>query len=390
MKYCKQCNEALTDDCPFCPKCGAKAESETTPENVQKSYCVNCGSEIIQGTSFCSNCETKIKTDFSTQPQEDKTEHNPKKKGFYCTNCGEHIGTTKKCIKCGTKSVKNAKRHCRYCGDVIEKNKCVSCHTPCKNYIAESILRFFSIVLLCISFFGSFIGLITEKPLTTVLIEFIVPLLLCIFVVRKKQIFKIKKLFMQKNIKPLFILLVYVLVGAITIGGIGLSSSINNNKPNEAEQKLIDYILENGEYDSKNKVYAIDESTMESGIYFNYIIEYSTKTKKMAFKENQYVSEISTATFTTMYYEYGAKEQKIEVNMVMDSKYGVKSSGIIRPATYTNSNRTIYSFESTSTNANIQSICENNVYSMLSHCQLLMIDADTGLVPFGFEKGLFK
>ena len=154
MKYCKQCNEALADDCLFCPKCGTKAESETAPDNAQKNYCVNCGAEIIQGTAFCSNCGTKIKIDFSTQQQEDRIKHTPNKKGFYCTNCGEHIGTTKKCIKCGTKSVKNAKRHCRYCGDVTEKKKCVSCHTPCKNNIAESILRFFSIVLICISFFS--------------------------------------------------------------------------------------------------------------------------------------------------------------------------------------------------------------------------------------------
>lgn len=197
----------------------------------------------------------------------------------------------------------------------------------------------------------------------------------------------------KRKIKPLVLIvsiLLLVTIAGIFVGSILSNKSILPTNANDDELKLINYIIENGEYDSKNKVYAIDESTMESGIYFNYIIEYSTETKKLTFKENQYVSEISTATYTTMYYEYGAKEQKIEVNMVMDSKYGVKSSGIIRPATYTSSNRTIYSFESTSTNANIQSICENNVYAMLSHCQLLMIDADTGLVPFGFEKGLFK
>lgn len=197
---------------------------------------------------------------------------------------------------------------------------------------------------------------------------------------------------MRFNICPNTRLIVFLIIVStvITTILIGCSASTNVSQPNEDEQKLIDYILKNGEYDSKNKVYAIDESTKESGIYFNYIVEYSMKTKKLTFKENQYVSGISTATYTTMYYEYGAKEQKIAINMVMDSKYVVKSSGIIRPATYTNSNRTIYSFESTSTNAHIQSICETNVYSMLSHCQLLMIDADTGLVPFGFEKGLFK
>lgn len=207
-----------------------------------------------------------------------------------------------------------------------------------------------------------------------------------------KSKIKIKKIVFSVIgiIVAIILIMMIYLVYANTIGGIGISANIGNNKPNKDEQKLIEYILENGEYDSKNKVYAIDESTIESGIYFNYIIEYSTETKKLTFKENQYVSEISTATYTTMYYEYGAKEQKVEVNMLMDLKYGVKSSGIIRSATFTSSNRTIYSFESTSNNANIQSICENNVYTMLSHCQLLMIDADTGLVPFGFEKGLFK
>lgn len=390
MKYCKQCNEKLADHCLFCPKCGTNVDSETISDNIQKNYCANCGFDIIPGTVFCSNCGTKVQTGLFNQSQEDKVEHTINQKGFYCTNCGEYIGVAKKCYKCGVKAEKSVKRHCRFCGDVIEKNVCISCHTPCKNNIAESILRFFSIVLICISFLGSFIDLITGKPLTTVLVEFIIPLLLCIFVLRKKQIFKIKKLFVQKKLNPLFILLVYVLVCAITIGGIGISANIGNNKPNKDEQKLIDYILENGEYDPETKVCTIDESVVESGIYFNYIIEYSTQTKKLTFKENQYVSDISTAIFTTMYYEYGAKEQKVEINMVMDSKYGVKSSGIIRSATYTSSNRTIYSFESTSTNANIQSICENNVYSMLSHCQLLMIDADTGLVPFGFKKGLFK
>ena len=91
-----------------------------------------------------------------------------------------------------------------------------------------------------------------------------------------------------------------------------------------------------------------------------------------------------------MNYEYGAKEQSVSINMAISGGKGISSKGIIYPATYTNSNKTIHSFESSYGDTRMKSICETSVYQMLTHCQLIMIDADTGMVPFGFEKGLFK
>jgi hypothetical protein len=83
--------------------------------------------------------------------------------------------------------------------------------------------------LISISFLGALIDLLTGKPLPVALIEFLIPLLLCIFVVRKKQIFKIKRLLIKKNLKPFLTILVYILVGAIVVGGIGLAGVVERN-----------------------------------------------------------------------------------------------------------------------------------------------------------------
>lgn len=183
------------------------------------------------------------------------------------------------------------------------------------------------------------------------------------------------------------ILLLPVAILSMSIFASCSSSKLPDNA-NEDELKLIDYIIENGEYDSEEKTYTIQESTSEAGMNFTYGIRYSEGTKKLTFIERSSIS--SGTTYTYMHYEYGAKSQKVEIKMEIGSSNTITASGIIYPATYTQSNKTISSFESSYSYGTMQSICEGNVYTMLTHCQLLMIDAGTGLVPFGFEKGLFK
>ena len=187
------------------------------------------------------------------------------------------------------------------------------------------------------------------------------------------------------HIKTILFLLVSMFVISALVG---CSSSKLPDNANEAELKLINYIIENGDYDSKEKTYTLQESTTEVGMNFTYGIRYSEETKKLTFIEKSSIS--SGTTYTYMHYEYGAKSQKVEIKMVIGSSNTITASGIIYPATYTQSNQTISSFEASYSYGTMQSICEGNVYTMLTHCQLLMIDAGTGLVPFGFEKGLFK
>lgn len=195
----------------------------------------------------------------------------------------------------------------------------------------------------------------------------------------------------NKKIKPLFFILGIVLL--ISVVGLFINSVISNSSilpanANEDELKLINYIIENGIYDEDNKEYFISETTTEAGIDFQYSITYNTKTKKLTFRDTSLIS--SGMTITTMNYEYGAEEQSVSVNMAISGGNGVTSKGVIYPATYTNSNRTIYSFESSYSDTRMKSICETSVYQMLTHCQLIMIYAGTGMVSFGFENGLFK
>ena len=193
-----------------------------------------------------------------------------------------------------------------------------------------------------------------------------------------------KKLSLSKTLCLILTLIITVVMSAC-------SSTTNSNLPSNAsedELKLINYIIDNGSYDEDDKEYSIHESTNEAGMDFLYSISYNTETKKLTFRDTSSIS--SGMTITTMEYEYSADEQNISVNMVIGKGKAISSKGIIYPATYTNSNKTIHFFESTYNNANLKSICETSVYQMLTHCQLLMIDADTGMVPFGFEKGLFK
>ena len=204
-------------------------------------YCKECGTKINEGDKFCPSCGTRVEVTTIPVEPEISMEEQPiattsSDNGFYCTYCGENIGTAKKCPKCRTKAVKNFKRFCRYCGGTIEKKKCTSCHTSCRNNIIESLLRFVCCVLIGVSFFGALVDLLTEKPIAAVLIEFLIPLLLCIFVVRKKQIFKIKKLLIKKSLKPFLTILVYVLVGAIVIGGIGFAGVVARDNTVYEEQ----------------------------------------------------------------------------------------------------------------------------------------------------------
>ena len=195
----------------------------------------------------------------------------------------------------------------------------------------------------------------------------------------------------KRKIKPSVLIvsiLLLVTIAGIFVGSILPNKSILPTNANDDELKLINYIIENGNYDEADKEYSVSEITNEAGIDFHYSITYNIDTKELIFRDTSLIS--SGMTITTMNYEYGAKEQRVSINMAISGGKGVSSEGVIYPATYTYSNKTIHSFESSYGDTKMKSICETSVYQMLSHCQLIMIDAETGMIPFGFEKGLFK
>ena len=87
------------------------------------------------------------------------------------------------------------------------------------------------------------------------------------------------------HIKIILLLLVATLSMSVFVG---CSSSMLPDNANEDELKLINYIIENGEYDSEEKTYTIQESTSEAGMNFTYGIRYSKETKKLTFIERRF------------------------------------------------------------------------------------------------------
>jgi len=58
-KDCPSCNNVVTYESKFCPKCGYQFEETTVSSNekpVETIKCTNCNEEIQAGTQFCGNC----------------------------------------------------------------------------------------------------------------------------------------------------------------------------------------------------------------------------------------------------------------------------------------------------------------------------------------------
>ena len=190
----------------------------------------------------------------------------------------------------------------------------------------------------------------------------------------------------MKVIKRLSLLLLVILLGFCGSCSQFLSSN-NLSQANEDEVKLVDYIIENGTYNEESKTYAILETADVEGENLLSTISYNKETQGLTFA--MYITA-ADGLLISMDYIYGSDEQNVTMTIAMGNNEGIALKGIIYPATYTSSNRTIYSFESTYEEEGLNDMFEDMLYIMLTQCQLLMIDADVSIKSFGFEKGLFE
>lgn len=152
---------------------------------------------------------------------------------------------------------------------------------------------------------------------------------------------------------------------------------------------VIDYARIHGEYNAEKNIYSyFDSNYTNGGLYRYFKITYHAKTNEIVF------SELSLDEDATVRIEMAVKPNSFIQNVSMSVKFDNEeiyhtASGTIYSKSFSSSNHKIHSFTTDVTNEyltdSVKSIFEDATYLMLVDCQLLLIDAGTGLVPFGFE-----
>ncbi|MBQ7347256.1 MAG: hypothetical protein IJW55_04805 [Clostridia bacterium] len=227
-------------------------------------FCKYCGQEVEENSRFCSGCgkvlteleeqETTITDEISNEEKTNATTNVSESffklsRTYYCSNCGTNIGKSKTCPKCHHKKSNVVNNFCKFCGAAVEDEKCSNSNVLLKAPLIEKLLRIVSIFLIWFSLIGVLIHIVSGGIISAVILLSIA-VFLSLFVVSDKQIYKLKGLLTKKNIKQIWICIVYILVIIAIILGINLSALADNSLSRDdlAAYELISEVS----YDFKN------------------------------------------------------------------------------------------------------------------------------------------
>ena len=238
--------------------------------------CQKCGAIVEENQRFCPSCGAP------NAPVQLAAAND----GMFCTNCGMPVSKKGRCQNCGYKTAKNAHKFCRYCGTAIGEAKCSvcpACNMRSRPYVIESILRVICFVFVWISFIGSLIELLSGDILSF-FICLLVPLTLCIFVIGKRSVYKIKKALARRSINPLFFVLIYLMVPLIVVLGMVVPAKIKTNDAiartvatEYAHEQLRNLNFKNPESLQINNTVIENEFDNELYYYYKITIDYSAQ-----------------------------------------------------------------------------------------------------------------
>ena len=135
------------------------------------------------------------------------------------------------CKKCGNQLDDNA-MFCPNCGEkcsadvdaVVEQNK----NESQKLSMGERLLRILNIATIVITAFVSFINFASENIVGGI-ITVLIPILLIVFVFRKKQMSKIKNKIASVSARKWVVTLIYLLLPAVMFASIGISTAFESS-----------------------------------------------------------------------------------------------------------------------------------------------------------------
>lgn len=167
-------------------------------------------------------------------------------------------------------------------------------------------------------------------------------------------------------------------------------------EPSEQQQlveEIGEYIVSNGEQSDDKDIYYYGEFDMKSSDSENmgeyYRLDYDASKKVLTFGCMTVLDD--GTMMVTMDYEPDSTIQTISFGFFRDGSENVfTATAEIDISKYTGTNKGFVEFEASPAEDVFQEMSEATAYEMLCNCQLLLIDAGAGLVPLGFEKGLFN
>ncbi len=182
-------------------------------------FCKYCGNELGNNSKFCSTCGKQIdeNDNLITNPINTSECEN----GYFCTNCGNHIGKLKMCPQCYMKSKRNYKKFCLYCGGAIVNNRCSKCNTVASRSIFEIIARVITVitfiwsVFMALFTFSEIVGREREFNINVApaFLILIISVLLMVLFFRKSRINSIKKkLLYRKALQKVALIIIYTIL----------------------------------------------------------------------------------------------------------------------------------------------------------------------------------
>lgn len=219
--YCKYCGHEVEKDSRFCLSCG-KMIAEEVNDNE------NCENNNFVVTAEALSFEEKVEENKDLSSKNKLEPFYKISKLSYCTNCGTTMGNGKICPNCNYKKNNGIHKFCSFCGASVEEDKCSNSKVAIKTSFIEKFLRFISLFLIYFSLVDVFVHIFDGNFLSAFIIAAISSS--CkIFLLSKRQIYKLKAFLISKNIKQLWICLVYILTIILVIVGISATSSKTEN-----------------------------------------------------------------------------------------------------------------------------------------------------------------
>lgn len=248
--FCKYCGHQVDDNAKFCSFCGNSIFNDSKDEILEST-------ERVAANNFeREESENKEQPLNDGESMEKASSQMPLNEPFwklsndyFCSYCGTKIGNEKSCPECHNSRNIKIHNYCKYCGGKVENNRCNNSGVATKSNILEKILRIATIFTIILYLLSAAINIISGDGISLpIVLTMIISAFSIVFIISKRQIYKIKVFLTEKKIHTILICVIYVAI----ILAIILSSSINTKYGLDGDDLAAYELIAEVSYEFKN------------------------------------------------------------------------------------------------------------------------------------------